>query len=71
MLLRYFHLKPVELSAPAMALNFAITLASFSDFLSPRAEISMGSVLSCAGESLAFRGLSPPLAPEELIRVPL
>uniref|UniRef100_M4BAJ2 Uncharacterized protein n=1 Tax=Hyaloperonospora arabidopsidis (strain Emoy2) TaxID=559515 RepID=M4BAJ2_HYAAE len=49
-----------------MALTFAITLASFSDFPSPHAQILMGDVFSRAGESLAFRGHAPPLAPESL-----
>ena len=48
-------LAPVMLSAPAMALTFAITLASFSDFPSPHAQMLMRYVLARASESSTFR----------------
>ena len=60
----------IMLSLPAMALTFAMTLASFPNFSSLHAQILIGDVLSRAGESLAFRGHAPPLDPESVRRVP-
>ena len=71
LLLQSSPLAHVMLSAPAMEFIFAMKLAYFRDFPSPRAYILMGAVSYRAGESLAFCGRAPLLAPESLISVPL